>query len=147
MILTWFIFAFVVTRVAADFVVGEKFQIVLSGIPNLSKTLVPTDAIVWDVDLEDTSIETIGAMKDLGKTVICYFSAGTSENWRPDFKKFATSDLGAQLKEWPNERWLKLSSTNVRNIMKARIQNAQKKGCDAVDPDNTGKFFEGSPSA
>ncbi|CAG8951401.1 hypothetical protein HYFRA_00007316, partial [Hymenoscyphus fraxineus] len=131
------IYTFIPTLVAANFIVGEKFQIVLNGIPNLSKTLVPSDALVWDVDLEDTSAETIAAMKDLGKTVICYFSAGTSENWRPDFSRFAASDMGTQLKEWPNERWLRLSSGNVRSIMKMRIQMAQKKGCDAVDPDNT----------
>ncbi|KAG9233852.1 glycoside hydrolase superfamily [Amylocarpus encephaloides] len=140
--LYWFIlsFAFIGTSLGSNFAVGEKFQIVLSGIPNLSKPLFPSDAMVWDVDLEDTSAETIGAMKDLGKTVICYFSAGTYENWRPDSKKFVANDMGTTLREWPNERWLRLTSTNVRNIMKTRIDNAAKKGCDAIDPDNTDAY-------
>lgn len=44
--------------------------------------------------------------------------------------------MGAELDGWPGERWLKLSSENVRNIMKKRIDLAWRKGCDGVDPDN-----------
>ncbi|RDL40299.1 uncharacterized protein BP5553_00278 [Venustampulla echinocandica] len=137
--LCWFLAACacVGTSLGVEFAVGQKFQIVLSGIPNLDTPLVPADAPVYDIDLEGTSAETITAMKAMGKTVICYFSAGTVENWRPDANKFAAADMGSVLKEWPNERWLKLSSDNVRSIMKTRIQNAATKGCDAIDPDNT----------
>jgi hypothetical protein len=138
--LYWFLlaFAFMSSSLAANFPVGQKFQIVLNGVPDTSKVLAPADAMVWDVDAEDTTAETIAALHNLGKTVICYFSAGTYENWRPDAKQFPTADMGTTLAEWPNEKWLRLSSTGVRNIMKARISRAAKKGCDAIDPDNTG---------
>ncbi|EPE30352.1 (Trans)glycosidase [Glarea lozoyensis ATCC 20868] len=128
------------TSMAADFPVGQKFQIVLNGVPDTGKVLAPADAMVWDVDAEDTTKETIAALHSLGKTVICYFSAGTYENWRPDAKQFPTGDLGTTLAEWPNEKWIRLSSTGVRNIMKARIARAAQKGCDAIDPDNTDAY-------
>jgi hypothetical protein len=72
----------------------------------------------------------------LGKKVICYFSAGSYESWRSDAKDFSNGDLGNNLDDWPGEKWLKLSSENVRGIMKKRVALAREKRCDAVDPDN-----------
>ena len=140
MMLYWvfLVLALVGTCLGANFPIGQKFQIVLNGVPDTGKVLQPADAVVWDVDAEDTTAETITALHAMGKTVICYFSAGTYENWRPDAKQFPPGDLGMTLAEWPNEKWIRLGSTGVRNIMKARISRAAKKGCDAIDPDNTG---------
>ncbi len=123
------------------FKVGQKFQIILSSIPNLtaSPKVVPGDAPVFDIDLFDTDADTIAGLKSQGKTVICYFSAGTYEPWRPDAGNFTDSDKGQSLApEWPDEYWLRTNNTNVRRIMTNRIQLAAAKGCDAVDPDNTG---------
>ncbi|KAJ9633054.1 hypothetical protein H2204_007444 [Knufia peltigerae] len=75
-------------------------------------------------------------MKSNGHRVICYFSAGSYENWRPDASKFSPSDLGNDLDGWPGEKWLNISSPKVRTIMKARLDLAVHKGCDGVDPDN-----------
>ena len=115
--------------------VHDTWQIMLSKPPLLSATDKST-ATVFDVDLFDTPVETIQQLHNLGKKVICYFSAGSYENWRPDANSFQPADLGKGLDGWPGENWLKLSSANVRNIMKARIQMAAQKGCDGVDPDN-----------
>lgn len=120
---------------------GQKFQIVLLGIPDVSKApLQPVDATVWDIDLFDSPSSTIRALKQSGKTVLCYFSAGTGEDWRDDYKDFPAADLGKILPEWPNEKWIRISSQTIRNIMAKRIKLASDKGCDAIDPDNTGKF-------
>lgn len=122
---------------------GQKFQIILLGVPDVSKTpLPPSDARVWDVDLFDTPATTISALKVAGKIVICYFSAGTAEDWREDYKDFATGDLGKVLPDWPNEKWVKTGSQGVRDIMAKRIKLAADKGCDAIDPDNTGALRE-----
>lgn len=121
---------------------GQKFQIILLGVPDTSKMPVaPTDAPVWDIDLFDTPTTTIQAFKRAGKIVICYFSAGTAEDWRDDYKSFPASDLGKILPEWPNEKWVRTGSTQIRAIMAARIKTASTKGCDAIDPDNIGKLF------
>jgi endo-alpha-1,4-polygalactosaminidase (GH114 family) len=91
---------------------------------------------VWDIDLFDNAVSTISKIHNLNSKVICYFSAGTYENWRPDASQFQASDLGSPLSGWPGERWLKTSSPNVRNLMLARLDLAVTKGCDGVDPDN-----------
>lgn len=91
---------------------------------------------VYDIDLFDTSASTISTLKASGKKVVCYFSAGSSENWRDDYSQFDTEDLGSELDGWDGERWLDIRSLNVFNIMKDRIDLAVTKGCDAVEPDN-----------
>ncbi|KAK3172532.1 hypothetical protein OEA41_005854 [Lepraria neglecta] len=68
------------------------------------------------------------------RKVICYFSAGSYENWRPDTSK--STDLGKPLDGWPGEWWLQTNSANVRKIMLARLDQAVLKGCDGVNPDN-----------
>ena len=37
---------------------------------------------------------------------------------------------------WAGERWLDTRSTNVRDIMMARLDLAKSKKCDGVEPDN-----------
>ena len=124
---------------AANFTVGQTFQIVLSNILDMSQPLTP-NAAVWDIDLWDNDIATMSALKAMGKIVVCYFSAGTYEDWRSDASQFVSQDLGLGLALWPGERWLNISSPRVRAIMTSRIQLAKSKGCDAIDPDNTGIF-------
>jgi hypothetical protein len=123
--------------------VGAKFQIILSqsSIDLGGLTLSPEGADVWDIDLVDNSKEVIQALHRLGKKVICYFSAGTTESWRPDYAAFLPADLGAGLPEWPREKWLDIRSANVFEVMKKRIKLASDKGCDGIDPDNMGEFI------
>jgi hypothetical protein len=71
---------------------------------------------------------------------VCYFSAGSYENWRPDVGAFKEADLGGTVDGWPGERWLDIRSDNVRAIMKARLDLAVQKGCDGVEPDNIGGY-------
>lgn len=94
------------------------------------------DADVYDIDLFDNAAEVISDLHNKGRKVICYFSAGSFENWRDDEDKFEESDKGSSLDGWPGERWLDVSSTNVRDIMRSRLELAKDKDCDGVDPDN-----------
>ncbi|CAP80405.1 Pc12g07780 [Penicillium rubens Wisconsin 54-1255] len=111
---------------------GVKWQIQL--IDAVEDTTV--DADIWDIDLFDNTAETIMTLQGKGHKVICYFSAGTYEDWRPDTSKFDTADFGSNLDEWQGERWLNIKSSSVRAIMSSRLDMAQQKGCDGVDPDN-----------
>jgi hypothetical protein len=108
-----------------------SWQIQLSG--DLD-TEIPVDVV--DIDLFDTPRATIADLQDDGRRVICYFSAGSYENWRPDKGRFPENALGKPLDGWPGERWLDIRSAAVRRIMLARLDLAADKGCDAVDPDN-----------
>ncbi len=126
--------------------VGLPWQIVLGArlrIDAGSPSVVP-DVAAFDIDLFENTDQlqtrtTIDALHRIGKKVICYFSAGTYEPWRPDANRFAAADKGNALadKHWADELWLDTASKNVRSIMSTRIAAAARLGCDAIDPDNT----------
>ena len=44
--------------------------------------------------------------------------------------------MGKLMEGWPDEKWVRLDSENVRRIVRGRVELAWKKGCDGVDPDN-----------
>ncbi len=98
-------------------------------------------AQLYDVDLFDSSGAFISRLKADGKKVICYFSAGSYENWRSDADRFDASVLGRPLDAWPGERWLDIRSRDVRKIMTHRLDLAVEKGCDGVDPDNVDGYI------
>ncbi|CVK85367.1 related to endo alpha-1,4 polygalactosaminidase precusor [Fusarium proliferatum] len=119
--------------------VGTPWQIILSEVIKVPKAGVSSmtpDVPIWDMDLFENSKSTITAMQKGGKKVICYFSAGSWENWRKDKDSFPKKDLGKVMDDWPDERWVNISSVAVRAIMAQRIKLAAEKGCDAIDPDN-----------
>ncbi len=95
---------------------------------------------LYDVDLFDTSTKSIQALKSSNKMVICYFSAGSYEDWRKDKSQFNKDDLGKPLDGWEGERWLDIRQKNVRQIMQKRMDLAKQKGCDGVEPDNVDGF-------
>jgi len=98
---------------------------------------------VYDIDLADTSQETIDELHKKNKRVICYFSAGSYEDWRNDSSLFDQSDLGKPLDGWKGERWLDVRSANVHLIMVQRIELASRKRCDGIDPDNVDTYSQG----
>jgi hypothetical protein len=103
----------------------------------LSGTINENYAVdLYDVDLFDTDVQTIRRLKDSGKKVICYFSAGSYEEWREDAEDFPVETLGDDLDGWAGEKWLDISSDAVRPIMINRLELAKQKGCDGVEPDN-----------
>lgn len=91
---------------------------------------------VWDIDLFNNDRDIIQRLQNDDQRVICYFSAGSYEDWRPDKGQFKDADLGKALDGWPGEKWLNVRSQNVRTIMLSRLDLAAQKRCDGVDPDN-----------
>lgn len=102
------------------------------------------DVDVYDVDLFDTCAATIADLQADGRIVVCYFSAGSSEDFRPDFDEFYSEDKGAGLGGFDRELWLDIRSQNVFEIMDTRLDMAVAKGCDGVEPDNMGGFTQDS---
>jgi hypothetical protein len=90
-----------------------------------------------DIDLFDNSAALIARLKASGKRVVCYFSAGSYENWRPDASQFPSAVLGNPMDGWPGERWLNVKRMDLlMPIMTARMDLAVQKGCDGLEPDN-----------
>lgn len=99
------------------------------------ETDTSVDADVYDVDLYDVPDATLAAIKARAK-LICYFSAGSHEDWRADAAEFPPATIGKELDGWPGERWLDVRSPEVRAVLARRLDVAVQRGCDAVDPDN-----------
>lgn len=102
------------------------------------------DVDIYDIDLFDTSASIIKDLQIQGKRVICYFSAGSYEQWRIDNALFLKTDLGNPLANWEGERWLDIRSSNVQNIMISRLDLALEKGCDGVEADNVDGYMNNS---
>ena len=100
------------------------------------------DVAIYNIDLFNTSEDTIRGLQDAGHRVVCYFSAGSWENYRRDRDQFDRQDLGKTLDGWPAERWLDIRSPNVHRLMTERLDLAAAKGCDAVEPDNVQGYLE-----
>jgi hypothetical protein len=133
---------------------GTPYQMILRKVVELpdEKALLTPDVPIWIVDLFNTynkDPDLIRRIRDHGKKVICYFSAGTSEAFRPDFKRFNEEDIGGKVLMgdserqgyWEGENWLDIRSPNVFKIMQERIKLAKEAGCNAIDPDNMGNLI------
>ncbi len=94
------------------------------------------DVDLYDIDLFEATDEVIRTLHARGDKILCYFSAGSAENFRPDFAQFLDTDLGRTLEGFDDERWVDIRSQNVVEIMEARLDLAVQRGCDGVEPDN-----------
>lgn len=102
------------------------------------------DVDMYDVDLFDTSADVIDALHAEGRIVICYFSAGTLEEWRVDVSLIPDALIG-KASVWPREYWLDIRDIEgLAPVMSARLDVAAAKGCDGVEPDNVDAYINDS---
>jgi hypothetical protein len=95
------------------------------------------DVQMYDIDLFDAPQNVIDELHADGRIVICYFSAGSWEDWRPDADDFPTEVIGNPLDGWPGENWLDIRRLDVLGpLMANRLDLAVQKDCDGVEPDN-----------
>ncbi len=98
------------------------------------------DVDVYDIDLFDVPSETIDSLRRDGRYVVCYFSAGSWEQWRDDADRFDTDAIGEPLDGWEGERWFDIRSQDARAVLADRLDLAAAKGCQGVEPDNVTGF-------
>jgi hypothetical protein len=92
---------------------------------------------VYDIDLWDSGPDVIADLHARGRKVICYVNLGAWENWRPDADRFPREIIGAPYHGFPDENWLDVRAINtLLPLIRARLDLAVAKGCDAVEPDN-----------
>lgn len=106
--------------------------------PLVSTCYTPPAVKAFDVDGFENSAATVAAIKarQAGTGVICYISAGTFEDWRPDASSFPEAVKGSG-NGWPGEKWLDIRAiSTLQPIMAARMQMCKDKGFDSVEPDN-----------
>jgi hypothetical protein len=103
------------------------------------------DVAMYDIDLFETPQSVIDLLHQEDHVVICYFSAGSYEEWRPDEGDFPPVVLGKPLDGWPGESWLDIRQIEMLGpIMEARLDLALAKECDGVEPDNVDGYSNDS---
>jgi len=110
---------------------GETWHWQLTGSVDMTR-----EVDVYDIDLVETTAAKIADLNGQDRAAICYFSAGTREDWRDDAGQFVPADFGSGVEGWSGESWLDIRSANVRRVMRDRLELASSKGCDGVEPDN-----------
>ena len=115
--------------------VTTTWQWQLQGDPNTEY-----EVALYELDLFETPASVISALKASGRRLLCYFSAGSWEDFRPDTGQFPTSALGSVYSGFEDERWLDVRSPEVMTLMKARLDLAVERGCDGVEADNIDGF-------
>jgi hypothetical protein len=120
---------------------GTTWQLQLGG-----EVVNPSwDVEMYDVDLYTTPQAVVDQLKNDGRIFICYFSAGSWENYRDDAGDFPPEVLGNALVGWPDEKWLDIRRIDLLTpIMRARLDHAVTRGCDGVDPDNMDGYTNNS---
>lgn len=99
------------------------------------------DVDMYNIDLFEIGADKIQMIKDRGVLVVCYFSAGSYEDWRPDAGDFPIETLGKPMHEWEGESWLDIRNIeSLRPVIERRLDLAVNKGCDGVDPDNVNGY-------
>ena len=96
---------------------------------------------VYNLDLFDTDSVMIRQLHKRGIFIMCYFSAGSFEDWRADAALFPKEILGNDMEGWPGEIWLDIRQIDLLEpIIQFRLDMAVIKGCDGVDPDNVNGY-------
>ena len=99
------------------------------------------DVDIYNLDLFETEADTISDLHTRHIFVMCYFDAGSFEEWRPDAADFPAEVIGKKYKWWHQEKWLDIRKIDIlAPIIAARLDLAAQKGCDGADPDNVNGF-------
>ncbi len=123
---------------------GSHWQWQLSGKVNekvLDRVAGPK---MYDIDMEEATPELISRLKANDIYVVCYVESGDWNRQRPDAGDYAPEILGRTIDGFPDEKFVNINAIDgppgptgktLRDIMLARLDRAQAKGCDGIEPD------------
>lgn len=101
------------------------------------------DVQMYDIDMFSNDANVVQSLHDKGRHVVCYISAGSVEDWRPDAEQFPQDVIGNDYKGWPGEKWLDIRRIDVLGpIMEKRLDECKSKGFDAVEPDSINAYTQ-----
>ncbi|KAJ3327325.1 hypothetical protein HDU93_002042 [Gonapodya sp. JEL0774] len=92
--------------------------------------------------MDFTDAATITSLRNAGHIVVCYFSGGTWENFRPDAADFPASVKGKPYEApYQDELWLDVRNIAVLGpLMTKRMQKGIAKGCQGFEFDDVDGF-------
>lgn len=101
-----------------------------------------TNVGIIDVDLFETPIAEVARLEASGIHTVCYLSAGTLEQDRPDAQDYPEEILGNTWNEW-NEVFIDIRRIDLLGpILESRLDLCARKGFSGVEPDNIDTYGE-----
>src|SRR5450432_845210 len=94
------------------------------------------DVAMYEVDLFTLDSATASVLHSQGRVITCYVSVGTAEPYRADYASFPAAAVGNALSDYPQEHWLDVRDSTVRELMAQRLEVGARAGCDAVELSN-----------
>ncbi|ADV47882.1 TM1410 hypothetical-related protein [Cellulophaga algicola DSM 14237] len=91
---------------------------------------------------QDEVTDHVAAIQANGNQVGAYISIGTGETYRDDYAQIKPYLVATPWGEWPDEFFVKETSTGVLEVMKARIDKIAAWGFDWVEFDNMDWAFD-----
>ena len=88
-----------------------------------------------DVDSDTAPSEVVETLHGQGRKAVCYISAGSWENWRPDAATFPAAVIGSA-DGWPGEKWLDIREPRRRSgrSWKRGWISAARKASTRIEP-------------
>ncbi|MEP6975141.1 MAG: endo alpha-1,4 polygalactosaminidase [Spartobacteria bacterium] len=123
---------------------GNHWQWQLSGTVNEKVLDRVTGPKMYDIDMEEATPDLISRLKAKDIYVVCYMESGDWNRQRPDAGDYAPEILGRAIDGFPDEKFVNINAVDgppgptgktLRDIMLARLDRAQAKGCDGIEPD------------
>jgi hypothetical protein len=102
------------------------------------------DVAMYELDLFALDSATANVLHGQGRVITCYVSVGSAESYRTDYASFPAAALGNALSDYPQERWLDVRDSTVRQIMAQRLELGAQAGCNAVELSNLQAYSEDS---
>ncbi|WP_117880758.1 endo alpha-1,4 polygalactosaminidase [Aureibaculum luteum] len=91
---------------------------------------------------QDDVIEHIEDIKAKNNQVGAYISIGTGETYRDDYNQMQAYLVSTPWGEWPDEFFVKSTTSGILEVMKARIDKIAAWGFDWVEFDNMDWFYD-----
>ncbi|MBZ5630221.1 MAG: endo alpha-1,4 polygalactosaminidase [Acidobacteriia bacterium] len=123
--------------------VGTTWQWQLN--PDAKQTTINTAVVadMFDIDGYDNDANVIAILRALpgdhvsSRSVTCYVTAGTLENWRPDTEALNPDVLGNPYSGFTDERWIDVRQiSQIRPWLEGKMDMCKAKGFDAIEFDN-----------
>ena len=131
--------AAMVFAVASDKVVSSTYSVKIgAGLDDVS-TFTVSDVIV--IDGQYFEKEDVAALHKKGfKKIYSYINVGSVENFRDYYKDYEDITIG-DYENWPEERFVDVSSKKWQKFLKATAKDLIDKGFDGLFLDNTDVYY------
>jgi hypothetical protein len=102
-----------------------------------AKIVTTVNVQMFEIDMFDHEKDgMVAKLHAKGAKVLCYVSAGSWEDWRPDAGSYPAVVLGRS-NGWPGEKWVDIRRLDILGpILEARMDRCDAAGFDGIDFDN-----------